>query len=224
MSGRVRRIGAGIACFLLGGREGWVLVDTGPAMARGRLIDGLRKTGWSEQDRLTVVVTHGDTDHIGSCAYLQRAFSAAIAVHPLEAQTAESGDMNANRKKRPDRLPWYFRALMPLGRLFGAAESFAPDVLLEDGDRLSAYGIDAAVLHLPGHSKGSIGVLTDSGDLFCGDLFWNVRRPRLHPLLDDLEAARNSVERLRDLPIETVHPAHGRSFAGSKLSELIPSQ
>jgi len=43
-------------------------------------------------------------------------------------------------------------------------------MFLEEGQPLSDVGLDASVLHLPGHSKGSIGILTASGDLFCGDL------------------------------------------------------
>jgi glyoxylase-like metal-dependent hydrolase (beta-lactamase superfamily II) len=41
---------------------------------------------------------------------------------------------------------------------------FSPDVILEDGDALAQYGFDAAVLHLPGHSKGSIGILMPGGE------------------------------------------------------------
>ena len=62
---------------------------------------------------------------------------------------------------------------------------FEPDLLVEDGFDLSEYGVDARVLHLPGHSKGSIGVLTADGALFCGDLLYNWRRPST-PIVDDL--------------------------------------
>ena len=57
------------------------------------------------------------------------------------------------------------------------SDRFQPDVCLEDGDDLREYGFDAQVLHLPGHSNGSIGVLTAGGDLFCGDLLRNWGKP-----------------------------------------------
>ena len=131
--------------------------------------------------------------------------------------SAETSASTSNRKASPDSMPWFFRLLMPFGRLFDRAEPVAPDIPLEDGQSLAEYGIEASVLHLPGHSQGSIGVLTGEGDLICGDLFWNTRKPRLHPLIDDLEQIRASVARLRDLPISMVHPAHGKPF---KLSDL----
>ena len=48
-------------------------------------------------------------------------------------------------------------------------DSFIPDIILEEGHDLSEHGLDTRVVHLPGHSKGSIGVLTAGGDLFHGD-------------------------------------------------------
>ena len=40
------------------------------------------------------------------------------------------------------------------------------DLYVEDGYDLSAHGLAAQVVHIPGHSSGSIGVLTAAGDLF----------------------------------------------------------
>ena len=88
---------------------------------------------------------------------------------------------------------------------------------------MTDYGVDATVLHLPGDSKESIAVLTGDGDLFCGDPLWNTRRPRLHPLIDDLPTACASVECLRELPIRMIHPAHGNPFPASNLPQEFPA-
>ena len=42
----------------------------------------------------------------------------------------------------------------------GGFEAFEPDALLEDEESLAEYGLDATILSLPGHTPGSIGVLT----------------------------------------------------------------
>ncbi len=220
MAQSFHRITAGINCFLLPGHDGFALIDTGPAIARRRLVRGIEVAGFDVDDLRRVVVTHGDADHIGSCAYLQETFAAEVALHPLEVRAIEPGDMGTNRKEPPDRMPWFFQLLRPLGAILGKAEPFTPDVLLADGQTLSDLGIDATVLHLPGHSWGSIAVLTDDGNLFAGDLFWNTRRPRLHPLIDDLQAAQASVDRLRALPIRAIHPAHGKSFSADQLPSI----
>ncbi len=219
MSSSFVTIHAGIRCYLLPGEGGFVLIDTGPAIARRRLLRGLEEAGCRRGDLRLVVISHGDTDHTGSCADLQTTYGATIGAHPLEVEAIESGDMRRNRQSTPDRMPWYFKATIPLGSVLGRSETVHLDRPLEEGESLEPFGVSATVLHLPGHSRGSIGVLTDHGDLFCGDLFWNVVRPRLHPLLDDVHAARESVRRLRQLPVDTIHPAHGRSFPVRQLDK-----
>jgi glyoxylase-like metal-dependent hydrolase (beta-lactamase superfamily II) len=59
---------------------------------------------------------------------------------------------------------------------------------------------------------GSIGILTASGDLFCGDLFENQDRPSFNSIMDDLDAAHASVEKLKTFKINTVYPGHGKPF------------
>ena len=82
---------------------------------------------------------------------------------------------------------------------------------MEDGQSLSAYGLEATVLYLPGHSKGSVGVLTSDGSLFCGDLIYNFFRPN-HVWIDDMAAAPASIERLKASNVRTVYPGHGKPF------------
>ena len=77
---------------------------------------------------------------------------------------------------------------------------------------LSRYGSDAKVIHIPGHSKGSIGILTVGGDLICGDLLENTNKPSLNSTMDDLTAANISVEKLKSLKVNTVYPGHGKPF------------
>jgi glyoxylase-like metal-dependent hydrolase (beta-lactamase superfamily II) len=81
---------------------------------------------------------------------------------------------------------------------------------------LSDCGFDAQVLALPGHSRGSIGILTAGGDLFCGDLLDNTDKPALNSIMDDLAAANASVEKLSGFAIHTVYPGHGQPFPMEK--------
>jgi glyoxylase-like metal-dependent hydrolase (beta-lactamase superfamily II) len=127
---------------------------------------------------------------------------------------AERGDMFVNRKK-PNIL---IRSLLPLLSGFGASERFTPDLLVDDGYNLSQDGLGAKVVHLPGHSRGSIGILTVGGELFCGDLFESTKAPALNPLMDDPAAAAASLGILGELSIRTVYPGHGRPFTMQELS------
>lgn len=156
-----------------------------------------------------IVLTHGDFDHTGNAAHLRHTFGAKIAMHRGDAGMAEHGDMFSNRSSGNAIL----RLLAPLLFRFPKANRFKPDMYLKEGDDLSEYGLLAPVLSIPGHSAGSIGLLTSEGDLFCGDLLENAGKPATNSIMDDPAACGASLEKLRDLEIRTVYPGHGQPFA-----------
>jgi glyoxylase-like metal-dependent hydrolase (beta-lactamase superfamily II) len=207
-----------VNCYLIQTAAGHVLIDTGGSNARKELHRELESAGCMPSSVRLVLLTHGDFDHIGNAAYLRSAFGARLAMHRDDSGMAERGDMFVNRKK-PNIL---IGALVPTFTGFGKSERFTPDVLLDDGYNLSQHGLDAKVIYLPGHSKGSIGVLTVSGELFCGDLFENTKGPTLNSLIDDSTAANASVANLEGLEIRTVYPGHGQPFAMELLTEGMP--
>jgi hydroxyacylglutathione hydrolase len=194
--------------YLLRAERGFVLVDTGAVLNRGRLRRVLRESGCRPGAISLVVVTHADIDHAGNCAWLQRTYGAKIALHPAELP-AVTGNMFDNRARRVS--PFLRGAMRALGWWLG--RPFVPDVLLDEERDLHEYGLDARVLFLPGHSQGSVGVLTAEGDLFCGDLLNNARgRPVKNRLVDVPEEMDASAARLAPLGVRTVYPGHGRPF------------
>jgi hydroxyacylglutathione hydrolase len=207
-----------VNCYLIHTAAGHVLIDTGGSNARKTLRGELERAGCTPGSLRLVLLTHGDFDHIGSATYLRSVFGARIAMHRDDAAMAERGDMFANRK-RPSFL---VRSLVPLLTGFGASERFTPDLLLDDGFDLAPCGLEARVIGLPGHSRGSIGVLTASGELFCGDLFENTKGPALSSLMDDPAATKASVAKLATEHVTTVYPGHGRPFAMKQLTKEAP--
>jgi len=197
-----------VNCYLIETGTGYILIDTGGSNKRTDLERELASAGCKPGNLQLIVITHGDFDHTGNARYLREKYGTKIAIHPDDAGMLERGDMFWNRKKGN----MLIRLLAPL--LFGFTKSnrSQPDLSIEDGYDLSEYGFDAQVLSLPGHSKGSIGILTAGGDLFCGDLLKNVDKPVLNDIIDDRVVANASVERLKSLNIQTVYPGHGKPF------------
>ena len=198
-----------VNCYLVEAAGGFVLIDTGGANARRQLEAALEEAGCKPGNLRLIVITHGDFDHTGSAAYLRGKYGTKIAMHPDDAGMAEKGDMFWNRKTDSR----FFRMLAKLLFSFGKENRFTADVSLGDGDRLSEYGLEAMILSIPGHSRGSIGVLCPSGYLFCGDLFDNTKSPVLNAIMDELETAHASLVKLNKLAIHTVYPGHGKPFA-----------
>ena len=125
-----------------------------------------------------ILLTHGDFDHVGNCAYLREKYDCKVAMSVDDVGMVEMGDMFWNREMG--------RGMRVLGKLFTflmrirleEQDRFTPDILLKDTQSLTEFGFDATVHHIPGHSKGSIGILTTTGDFFCGDVFTNVSVPK----------------------------------------------
>lgn len=207
-----------VNAYLVKTDRGYILIDTGMPNRRNAIAQALEHIGCQSGALKLIILTHGDIDHCGNAAYLRQKSGAPIAMHYDDSGMVERGDMFWNRKN-PNNL---IRLLF--GLFFGLSQSnrFKPDLYVEDGYSLWDYGFDAKVLHIPGHSKGSIGILTASGDLFCGDLLGNVNEPELWSIIDDAAAAKASVEKLESLKISMVYPGHGQPFLMEQFINKLP--
>ncbi len=199
-----------VNAYLVKTDAGFVLIDTAMSSNRATIERELRAAGCNPGDLRLIVITHGDPDHSGNASYLRAKHGAKIAMHKAETAAVERGNMFLSRGS----LPPLRRVMKPLMSLFRLRkrDRFTPDLCLEDGDRLTEYGLDATILHVPGHSAGSIAVLTDDGSFFSGDFLENRTRPSIATLVDDAEALKASFERVKTLDIRTVYPGHGKPF------------
>ena len=206
----------GVNCYLAAAGEGFVLIDTGYPEKRAAVEVALERAGCRAGDLKLIVITHGDYDHAGNAVYLRDKHRAKIAMHREDAARVELGDWRLGFKPKPDKFSWIFKEVSRLITT-GEFETFEPNIYLEDGQSLAEYGFDALVLHLPGHTGGSLGILTGDRELVCGDLLDHVGRPSLHFFIDDMTAARKSLERLRSLRVGMVYPGHGKPFLLERL-------
>ncbi len=198
-----------VNCYLVSTGAGFFLIDTGSSNKRSELEEELERAGCQPGNLQLIVLTHGDFDHTGNAAHLRKKFNSKIAMHAEDLGMVEHGDMFGNRQKANNI---FTRKLVPILFGFGKSQRFKPDIYFEEGDALSEYGLEAQVINIPGHTKGSIGILTKTGDLFCGDLLESTKEPDLNSLMDDLAAADTSVEKLKGFDITSVYPGHGNPF------------
>lgn len=205
-----------VNCYLLTTDTGFVLIDTGYTNKRADVVKQLDNAGCQPGDLKLIIITHGDFDHIGNGAFLRNRYAVKIAMHSGDAGMSERGDMFWNRKSASPVVQMIVKLLARLS----PADRFTADIALADGDDLSGFGLDAKVLSIPGHSQGSIGILTANGDLFCGDLFNNPGKPAFNSIMDDLAVAHNSFEKLKSYLINTVYPGHGLPFRMDELPNV----
>lgn len=209
-------------CYLVQGAEGAVLIDAGPRGAAKKIIAGIEAAGVSPQDIRLIFITHGHLDHYGAVGEIKAWCGAPVATHysePFFSQDRRNA-LPPAQTLRGSIVRWLYLLLSPL---FPFAP-LKPDILLEDGADLSPYGVDAHTILVPGHSPGSLAVVTTKGDAFIGDLFVNYSVPSQPIYLSDRKAWQQSYERIQALKPRMIYVGHGEPFPGSKLEHIYPAR
>jgi hydroxyacylglutathione hydrolase len=204
-----------VNCYLVKTGTNLILIDTGLPNKRTELEKELIKAGCQAGNLKLIILTHGDYDHAGNASYFRGRYGAKIAMHAEDSGRVETGNWKLGFKSKPDKFPLMYR-IVSFSIKPGKFDSFKPDIYVEDGQSLLVYGCEAQVVCLPGHTRGSIGILTNDGELFCGDLMSNFRKPGLQFFIDDMASARASIEKLRKLNVKNIYPGHGKQFLMEK--------
>ncbi|MBV1768081.1 MAG: MBL fold metallo-hydrolase, partial [Methanobacterium sp.] len=116
-----------VNCYLIKTDDGFIPIDTGNSGKRHELEKELNNVGCESGNLNLIVVTHGDSDHTGNCAYLQDKYGAKIAMHQGDSGMVQKGDMLWNRKG--NILSKIINPFMGLGK----SDRFVPDFYVEDG-------------------------------------------------------------------------------------------
>ena len=208
------------------GRNRDLVIDTGMGVC-----SLVQEMGALLDKPVTAVATHGHDDHIGS----HHEFDDVVA-HPLEAPLLEAPPLDTldivqgwgaeavamlTGSGYQLESPYFVDALPP-GYVFEQYRQRAAQVTrrVVEGDIVDTGDRSFEVLHLPGHSPGSIGLWeAATGTLFSGDAVYD------GPLLDELPDSDiaqycATMERLLTLPVEVVHAGHDPSFDRARLHEL----
>lgn len=214
----------GVNCYLVKTAKGFILIDTGgPTISdadwmkgRGVLQKELDSSGCVPGNLILIIITHGDTDHIWNCVYLREKYNTKIIMHKEDSIMVEKGIMKKRKFKSFFQM---IKIIIPLiaavpklMKLAGQFEKFSPDLYIDDGFVLSEYGFNAEIVYIPGHTKGSIGIITEERELFCGDALANIKKPEILSIAENFDDLFLSIEKLNKLHLKTVYPGHGKSF------------
>ena len=167
---------------------------------------------------VTAIMTHAHFDHAGGLHQFTHrcghAREAGIIAAPTAANTvADTGFLIAET----------FTAL-PFAGFDHRRYRVAPAALtghLDEGDVIDLGDRVFRVLHLPGHSPGSIALFeAETGLFFSGDVVYD------GALIDDLyhsdaQVLAASHARLRELAVRTVHAGHFASFGRERMLSIL---
>lgn len=184
-------------CYLLNGRERSLLIDTGLGISNiyeevARLTD----------KPVTAIATHIHWDHIGGHKYFPDFYA-----HGEEVEWLKGGfplSMETIKAMVVDRCD------LPEGFEIDAYEVFQgePTKVVTDHEVIDLGGRQIEVLHTPGHSPGHLCFWEkEKGYLFTGDLVYKDILLAYYPSTDP-EAYLASLEKIAELPVKRVFPAH----------------
>jgi hydroxyacylglutathione hydrolase len=219
MNSEIHTVDLGMVnAFLARTNDGFILIDTGMSRQWEKLEAVLLKEGCLPSGIKLVLITHGDSDHTGNCAVLQKKYGLKIAMHRGDLAMVQNGAFpELHARSFSGKIMLFLVKAANRKATFG---TFQPDIFLEDGQDLVEYGFDAKVVHTPGHTTGSVAILTGKGNLLAGDTVSNRLRPGLAPFVQDRRELEASFAKLKALKASEVYPGHGKPFPFEKLLEI----
>jgi len=157
------------------------LIDSGVASSQNIIFDYLMKTARRSREISLLVLTHSHPDHMGAAPAIKKATGCSVAAHEKEKAWIEDAELQA--RERP--VPGFFSLV---------EGSVKVDRLLAEGDGFDLGGIEARVIHTPGHSPGSVSLWLPGEEALisadavpvAGDL----------PIYEDFQQSAASIRRL----------------------------
>jgi metallo-beta-lactamase class B len=157
-----------------------VLIDCGAGRSWPQIYTNIRSAGLNPDRLHTLVLTHAHVDHIGPAARIKKETNCRVVAHANDAPAIESGD--------PE---------FTVASLYGVdLQGVKPDYLMKgDEETLEFKEGDLKLLHIPGHTPGSIAAVCESGGeriLFGQD----IHGPFSPAFGSDLDAWKKSMHKL----------------------------
>src|SRR5215469_242492 len=165
------RVGSPIVnSYLIVGQDGVTVIDAGLPGYWTLLLAELAAIGKSLGDVRALILTHGDTDHIGFAARLHRQAGVAAFIHGADVGRAQLTVRKPNSGWGPVKIGPLAGFLWYSARRGGLRPRPATGLqAIADGEVLDVPG-SPRIIHTPGHTPGSVSVHVAAVDaLFAGD-------------------------------------------------------
>jgi hydroxyacylglutathione hydrolase len=184
------------------------MIDAGLTGKGSYKIDSVRKLEIDTADIKRVIMTHTHFDHIGCLSEIRQEMPwLELWVHTYEAVQLEEGD-----ERTIYGMDMFKNMCQAQYNLKEGAFKFEVNKKLNDGETLEIGGMVWKVVHVPGHSAGSIALYENTdkilipGDVVYAD--YAIGRFDLHGA--DPAKHKESLMRLSELKVDVLLPGHNR--------------
>jgi metallo-beta-lactamase class B len=132
-----------LACYLITTRKGNILINTGLAASEQQIKENVKALGFKFRRIKILLNTQAHYDHLGAMAAIKKKTRAKLMVNEKDAAEVKSGGSSD----------------YALGGNNSTFIPLTPNRLLHDGDTIKLGNMQLAMLHHPGHTKGSCSFL-----------------------------------------------------------------
>jgi glyoxylase-like metal-dependent hydrolase (beta-lactamase superfamily II) len=218
----LHRIGSDtVNSYLVVDSDGVTIIDAGLPRYWNLLSRELAQLGLTLDDVRALILTHGDSDHIGFAGRLSREKGIPAYLFPADDDRAHLKVKKPSSGWGPVKVGplagfmWY--SALHGGLKIPPAGDLRP---VEDGQVLDVPG-KPRIIHVPGHTPGSVAVHVPAVDaLFIGDtmttrnVLTGVTGPKPAPFTLDPAQAVASLDRVSDVDATWMLPGHGPAWDG----------
>lgn len=218
----LHRLGSSIVnSYLVEDAGGVTIIDAGLPGYWNDLPKELASMGRSLDDVRAVVLTHGDTDHVGFAERLRRERGVPVYVHEADAARARAEVKKPSSGWGPVKIGPLLGFLWYSGLRGGLrVPPLTELVTFDDGATLDLPGSPRVIL-MPGHTPGSVAIhVPGLSAVFVGDtmttrsVLTGQVGPQPAPFTLDRAGALASLARLETVDARWVLPGHGDSWDG----------
>ena len=201
---KIQRVKCGNGnCYIIEENGNAVLVDTARSKYRDKVLAACRRANIK-----LIILTHTHMDHCQNAAFISKELNIPIAICRADEELIKNNMLQT----------LYAKTLAGKVVLFFSQKSFyhdmipefTPKIYLQDGDTLEDFGINAKIIALPGHTKGSIGIDFGKEGLFVGDALMNMFYPTVSMLYHNYEQMLESARKISELGERVVYFGHGK--------------
>lgn len=125
--------------------DGLIMLDSGYQQSLYIVIDNMYKVGLNPHDLKYIMLTHGHIDHFGGARALKELTGAKIVLGRPDEDYAD-GTRDLSFAKELD-MNFY--------------ETFQPDILIDDGDKITLGNTTVRAVATPGHTEGAMSYFFD---------------------------------------------------------------
>lgn len=213
--------------YLLRGDKN-ILIDTGNDGELNLINENLKKFNLSFTDISYIIHTHGHGDHCGSTAEIKSKFQhIKTVIHKADYHMCLTG-----KSDKTIDIRLMSKILKPF--VSKPFPKFDNDILIDNDYKFSLpdYGIDAEIIHTPGHTNGSISILFKNGKAIIGDVLMGgylggkfaPTKPDYHYFATDIRQVNNSIEKLLKLNVQTFYVGHGGPLTKNDIIDWYSKQ